>query len=257
MDATTSRILASYPRARPPLPDAIKAIYEKEYLLNRSGRGLLYRTLVELEAWEHRQIASERRPGPRLELGAGTLNHLVHENDGSSPYDVVEPNEFFYRDSPNKSAIRTYYDDISEPIQEGLSYGRIYSVGVLEHLDDLPVVLAQSGTLLNEHGLFQCGLPSEGGFLWGIGWRLTTAIAFRWRTGQKYKHFMRHEHINESPEMVTLIRHFFADVRIVYFPLPFLNGSFYTFVAAQNPRRDVCRAYLQQRGKWIEPGSGQ
>ena len=40
------------------------------------------------------------------------------------------------------------------------------------------------------------------------------------------------------------MRHFFAAVRRRRFPLPWLNGSLYTFLDAAEPRRERCRDYL-------------
>jgi hypothetical protein len=237
-------ILERFPKARPPLPLPYQDIYQKEYLINRSGdSGFLYRLIHKMEAWEHHLIASRSRPGPLLELGPGMLNHVPFESDDGTAYDVVEPNRFFLEGSPDLKRIRKIFADISE-IPEDERYGRIFSVGVLEHLEELPRVVARSALLLNDQGLFQAGLPMEGGFLWGAGWRLTTGLAFRIRTGLNYKIFMRHEHINSAREMVAVIRHFFGDVSCRYFP--FRHFSIYVAVEAWNPKRDVCRAFLDQ-----------
>ena len=53
---------------------------------------------------------------------------------------------------------------------------------------------------LEADGVFQAGIPSEGGFLWGIAWRLSTGISYYLRTGLGYGVVMRHEHIDSAFE---------------------------------------------------------
>jgi hypothetical protein len=102
--------------------------------------------------------------------------------------------------------------------------------------------------MLREDGQLRAGIPSEGGFLWGASWRCTTGILYRLRTGLPYAPLMRSEHINDAEEIVALAGHFFGDVAIRRFPLPFLHLSFYTFFVASRPKREICRAYLERIG---------
>jgi hypothetical protein len=44
---------------------------------------------------------------------------------------------------------------------------RIFSVGVLERMTDLPKAIALTDLHLQEDGQFQATIPSEGGFAWG------------------------------------------------------------------------------------------
>jgi len=77
-------------------------------------------------------------------------------------------------------------------------YDRVLSVAVLEHLGEMPAIIAASARLIRQGGVFQAGIPAEGGLLWGLAWRLTTAIAYRARTGLAYAPVMRHEHLNTA-----------------------------------------------------------
>ena len=79
-----------FPKTRPSLPDAYRAIFVAEYRRNR-GIGRPRGAKERLESWMHRQITKSGGPrGPILELGAGGLNHLPWEPSGEA-YDIVEP----------------------------------------------------------------------------------------------------------------------------------------------------------------------
>jgi len=229
----TAELLDSYPRERPPLSEAHLARYADEYKINRSNTGALYRLLALLEGWGHRRVADKQDHGEILEIGAGTLNHVPYELEVSS-YDCVEPFHELFADSPHLSRIRSMYSDIAD-IPDDRLYSRIFSLAVLEHVQNLPNVLAISARHLRSGGRFQVFIPTEGGFLWGASWRLTTGIAYRIRTGLDYKTVMRHEHINDSKEIIELIRYFFETVKISRFPLRGHHTSFYTYIEASAP----------------------
>lgn len=199
-------LLASYPRTRPPLTAAHRKIYIDEYVLGRSGKGMLYGAVALLESWMHRKVAKLMGRKSVLEIGAGTLNHVPYEPD-TETYDCIEPFSELFVNSENAHRIRNLYKDIEE-VPEDAHYQRIISVAVLEHLVNLPKIIACSGLLLSPDGVFQVGIPSEGGFLWGLSWRLSTGIAYRLRTGLSYKVFMRHEHINTAREILQVTKYF-------------------------------------------------
>jgi hypothetical protein len=178
-----------------------------------------------------------------LELGAGTLNHLRYVPEGAL-YDIVEPNDWLYDGAAERPRIRRAYRQLEEASAGGGSYDRVLSIATLEHIGDLPACLARSALLLSGDGRFVAGIPSEGGFLWWLGWRATTGLSYRLRHGLDYGVLMRHEHLNRAEEIEALVRHFFAAVRRRRFPLPWLNGSLYTFLDAAEPRRERCRDYL-------------
>jgi len=237
-------ILNSYPRQRPALPQAHQDVYEREYKLNRDGEAAVEGLAKKLEGWMHGKVANEKG-GPILELGAGTLNHLRWEQ-GATPYDAVEPFEALYKDSPLRENVRDIYDSVQDiPIDQ--KYQRIVSVAVLEHMTDLPGDLAKAGLLMEEDGVFQAGIPSEGGFLWWLGWRMTTGLTYYLRNKLDYGEMMRHEHVNTAPEIIAMMKHFFEDVNLSRFPLPAHHLSLYGYLEARKPKLDVCRALLQFR----------
>ena len=239
-------VLSTYPRARPELSAAHREIYEREYKLNRKGESLATRLSTRLESWMHRAVANSARPGAVLEIGAGSLNHLAYES--SAAYDAVEPFAALYEGSPNRPKVRTIYKDMRD-VPAASRYARVLSIAVLEHLERLPEVIARSGLLLEEGGLAQHAIPSEGGFLWGLAWRATTGLAYRLRTGLDYSALMRYEHINDHREIVEVLGWFFENLRIKRYPTPLFHMSFYTYVEASRPRLDRCRAYLESAAK--------
>jgi hypothetical protein len=118
-------------------------------------------------------------------------------------------------------------------------------VAALEHICDLPVVLARTVLRLEPGGELRAAIPSEGGLLWRLGWTLTTGLEFRLRHGIDYGELMRHEHVNDAYEMEALIRALFEHVRIRSFGLG-LQFSLYRFILASKPRLDVARAWIER-----------
>ena len=233
MPVPIKALLASYPRPRPPLPARQAANYEAEYKRNRQGKGLASRAAQGMEGWMHGEVAAAGVAGPVLELGAGTLNHVPHESRFLKEwgYDVVEPQRHLYEDSPHRGVVRDAFDDIAD-VPADRRYARIVSVAVLEHLPDLPGTLKRCRDLLAPGGLTQHGIPSEGGFLWGLGWRMTTGLAYRLRTGHSYKTLMRHEHLSDSEEIIAVFRHVFPNAVVRRFPTDARHGSLYCYLEA-------------------------
>jgi len=241
-------VLARFPKTRPALPPKLQAIYTRQYMENRSGATPAASMSQRLERWLHRQVAADVMDGaPRstLELGAGTLNQLAFEPP-SEAYDIVEPFEALYRDQPQRGRIREIFADAAE-VPSGRAYDRITSVAALEHICDLPLVLARAVRHLQPGGTLRAAIPSEGGFLWKLGWMLTTGLEFRLRHGLDYGLMMAHEHVNDALEIETLLRALFEDVQVRSFGLG-RQLSLYRFLAARNPRLDVAAAWETRFG---------
>jgi SAM-dependent methyltransferase len=233
-------LLARFPKTRPPLPPKLAAIYTQQYLENRSGETPAASLSQRLERWLHRQVAADVKgatnPGATLELGAGTLNQLAYEPAGGA-YDIIEPFEDLFRASPLIGGVRATYADIRQ-IPDAAVYARITSVASLEHICDLPFVLARSARLLAPGGTLRAAIPSEGGLLWAMGWKLTTGLEFRLRHGLDYGQLMAHEHVNDAREVETLVRALFEEVEVRSFGLG-RQLSLYRFLAARSPRLDL------------------
>ena len=243
-------MFAQFPKSRRPLPEEYRRILQSHYLENREGRG--FSSLVHaMESWLHRAVARPQGEpdfsGPVLEIGAGTLNHLEYEKDLSRGYDVVEPENYLLNHVPGRrDRVRSVFQDIREvPLQA--RYSRIVSIATLEHLTDLPVVVARCGQILDREGLFQAAIPSEGSVLWKIGYTLTNGIAFRLRYGLDYEVIMRHEHVNFADEIEHVLRYFFDRVSCEFFG-PHKSFSFYRAYQCRGPKTAVCADFLKHRG---------
>ncbi len=237
-------LLESYPRVRPALSRQHQELYVREYQRSRSGGRGLPALVATMESWMHRQVAGSEQGGRILEIGAGTLNHVSYEKNPSQ-YDAVEPFRELWENSPNRNKVTAIYNDISD-IPAGNRYDRIVSVAVLEHLTDLPSILAQSALLLAKSGSLRAGIPSEGGFLWSLGWRATTGISYRLRTGLSYERVMRHEHVNSSDEIIAVTGYMFRNVTIRRFPLSGKHLSLYTSLIATDPCLQTCQELLRK-----------
>ncbi len=55
---------------------------------------------------------------------------------------------------------------------------------------------------------------------------------------------MRHEHVSTAPDIVAVVRHFYGNVEVSGFPLPFHHFSLYSFIKASDPILARCQAYL-------------
>jgi SAM-dependent methyltransferase len=238
-------VLARFPKTRPVLPPKLQAIYTRQYIENRAGATPAASASQTLERWLHRQVAADvvgriGGTGATLEIGAGTLNQLAFE-PANPAYDIVEPFEALYAFSPQRGRIRTIFKDVAE-VPAGGAYDRITSVASLEHICDLPLVLARAVRLLAPGGTLRTAIPSEGGFLWKLGWMCTTGLEFRLRHGLSYGLMMAHEHVNDAAEIETLIRALFEEVEVRSFGFG-RQLSLYRFLAARRPRLDVAAAW--------------
>lgn len=239
-------LLRRFPKVRPPLPGAIQEIYGRQYKENRSGGSTAASLSQRLESWMHRQVAADVLGGAAratLELGAGTLNQLRHE-PFTAPYDIVEPFAELFADAPERGRVRRAYADIAEAPRDA-RYQRITSVAALEHICDLPLVIARSAQMLSSDGVFRAAIPSEGGLLWRLGWSLTTGLEFRLRHGLDYGELMRHEHVNTAAEIETLVRAMFGEARVRSLGLG-RQLSLYRFIEARDPRLDRARAWIDR-----------
>ncbi len=237
-----------FPKTRPPLPKEIEEIYSAQYKSNREGQTTASSLAQRMESWLHKQVAKDivtlrKSRRATLELGAGTLKHLQYEPDVRR-YDIVEPFIELFNDSPLLANIRNIYSDISE-IPSSCCYERITSIATLEHICNLPEVVAQSGLLLAENGMFRAGIPSEGTFLWALGWKLTTGLEFKLKYGLDYGLLMKHEHVNSAREIEEVLMYFFEDVVCRVFGLA-KSISLYRFYECRSPRIQRCRDFTRE-----------
>ena len=236
-------MFSQFPKKRTPLPPEYAAIYLQHYRNSREGKSQILGLAQRAERWMHHKVAADAAGSPKatLELGAGNLNQLPYEPH-SHPYDIVEPFRELFEASPLVSRIRNVYADIAK-IPTTNRYDRITSVAVLEHVENLPELVARAGQLLAQGGSFRAGIPSEGTILWRLGWQMTTALDFRARYNLDYKVLMRYEHVNTAAEIEEVLRYFFNVTQRRVLGLV-RSLSFYQFFACSHPDLDRCRSYL-------------
>lgn len=236
----------NFPKNRPPLPKEIEDIYSSHYMSNRGGKTIAASLSQKMESWLHKQVANDVLKQQNsikntLELGAGTLNQLQYEPT-SKAYDIVEPFANLYQKSPFLDKIRNIYADISE-IPNNIYYDRITSVATLEHVCNLPEVIARSGLLLSKKGVLHASIPSEGTWLWTLGWKLTTGLEFKLRYGLNYDLLMKHEHVNTAQEIEEVLKYFFSDVKCKVFGIS-KSISLYRYYECHNPKINRCHNFL-------------
>jgi hypothetical protein len=236
-----------YPKSRPPLPPDYAKIYNEFYLCNRGGHSSASALSKTMEAWMHRQVAQDARrldnPGPTLEIGAGTLNHLRYEPH-TAPYDIVEPSVYLYQSAPSLYRVRNIYQDI-KCVPEGNYYSRIISIATLEHICDLPELVARSALQLVSGGVLRAAIPSEGTVLWQLAQDVSTGLEFRLRHGLDYGVLRRHDHVNRAAEIEEVLNHFFASVKCRVCGLSRRLSIYQSFICTE-PYSDRCRTYLSR-----------
>ena len=182
------KLFSKFPKKRITLDKRYQSIHEKQYIENRKNTTTAAKLSNFLESWLHIFVSNTKKnidvDEDILELGAGTLNHLPYEKK-FKVYDIVEPFYDLYKNSRYKTKISNFYDDISD-IKGEKKYDRIISIAVLEHILDLPKVMATSSVLLKKDGIFSAGIPSEGSPIWYLGWRLSTGLEFFFRYKLNY-----------------------------------------------------------------------
>ena len=237
--------LSDFPKIRPTLPTEYQKIYLQHMKENRHGQSPASRLSTALEGWMHRRIARDVRKSKQslstLEIGAGTLNHLRHEPHNPA-YDIVEPSHFLFEDFPFLSLVRTIYKEITD-VQPDAAYDRIISIASFEHICNLTEVVAWCGLLLKPDGHLRAAIPTEGGPLWKLGWKLTTGWEFKRRYGLDYEVIMRTEHVNTWTEVAEVLNYFFQNVECSYLGLS-RTVSFYQVYICREPDRTKCSDYL-------------
>jgi len=237
------QMFQKYPKIRPLLPLEYMKIYSEHYKQNREGRSFISSLSQKMESWMHQQVANCANNNiiNTLEVGAGTLNQLLYENKDQN-YDIVEPFSDLYQESHQLNKIRNIYTDISN-IPANEKYDRIISIAALEHICDLPSVIARSGVLLSPNGIFQAGVPSEGTWLWDFSWRLISGFAFRLRYGLSHKILREYEHVNNAKEIEEVLEYFFNSVSCKVFGIS-KSISLYRYYECRNPILERCRNYI-------------
>lgn len=122
-------------------------------------------------------------------------------------------------------------------------YDRIISCAVLEHIANLPEVVAYACLLLKDDGVFSAAIPSQDRFLWTMAYKLSTGIEFRLKYKLDYDVIMNYEHINTQKEIIEICDYFFDSVKKSLFGVS-NELSIYTHLSCRKPNRQRARDYL-------------
>ena len=235
------QLFEDFPKKREKLPESYEKIYLQYYKNNRAGSTVASFASQLMESWMHRRICEvSHRRDKILEIGGGNLNHFAYEQPDI--YDVVEPFNKLYENSKYISRVNDFYSDISE-ISLRKMYDRIISIATFEHILNLPAVVAKCCIVLNPRGVMQTSIPSEGTFLWELGWKLTTGLEFWLQHRLDYGVLMRYEHVNTASEIEEVLNYFFSKTRGAYFGLS-KRISFYHYYECRYPKVKVAKEYL-------------
>lgn len=234
----------NFPKKRNALPEKYKAIYSTYYKKNREGHTAAASISQRLEAWLHKKVAEDVKlisNRSTLEIGAGTLNQLKHED--TQPYDIIEPFRSLFADSPFLNKIRNIYNDIDEIDLQNI-YDRITAVATFEHVVDLPKVVAKSCLLLNPSGSLRVAIPNEGTYLWTFCWRMSTGLEFELKHRMSFKVLMEHEHVNTAKEIEDILKYFYEEQKCSLFGIH-KQFALYRFYECTRPKIDAAREYLK------------
>lgn len=247
----------NFPKTRKPLPSEYQSIYESFYKSNRNGDTAASGAAQKMERWLHRKVADDLvglSGRKTLEIGAGTLNQLAYESDFSH-YDIIEPFTALYEGSSNLNKVHKIYKDISEITNEYSTmtngggehlYDRIISCAVLEHILDLPHLVARACLLLKDDGVFSASIPSQGRFLWTLGYKATTGLEFALKYKLNYDTIMNYEHCNNQKEIIEICRYFFKNVKKSFFGISD-ELSLYTHLSCKNADKQRALEFLKDK----------
>lgn len=240
-------------------------IYNEHYKSNRNGTTAASSLSRKMENWLHHTVAKDRSfdlNEKTLEIGAGTLNQLDFEKN-IGQYDIIEPFKLLYQDSSHLNKVNNIYNDIQDIIinlkliennQVNIEmlpcgvYDRIISSAVLEHILDLPLLVAYSCLLLKDNGIFSASIPSQGRFLWTIGYKLTTGLEFKHKYKLNYDVIMNYEHVNTQQEIIDVCTYFFNNADKKLFGITD-ELSFYTHLSCRKPNKNKAVEFINSRLK--------
>ena len=90
----------------------------------------------------------------------------------------------------------------------------------------------------------RASVPSEGTWLWTLGWKMTTGLEFKLKYGLDYALLMRHEHVNTAEEIEQVLGYFFSAVSCRVFGLSKAT-SLYRYYECRSPRLERCREFAR------------
>jgi SAM-dependent methyltransferase len=158
-----------------------------------------------------------------LEIGCGHGHHLRYCRNPYHRYIGLDIErkflQIFQFRFPNRILVQG--DAYMLPFRDE-STDCVLSVYNFEHLKLLPDSLSEIHRVLKPEGELLIGIPMEGGFLYGIGRRLTSKRYMEKKYGIDYDAIVHWEHWNNFREIIKMIRNNFLIDEERFLPFPFL-----------------------------------
>lgn len=225
-----SSLLRPKPRERKPPTERDWAVWQRvnEDLVDWLYRGVAGRFQI---AGHHQlnQWAAPHAEETVLEVGCGHGHHLSFARHPYRRYIGLEIESKFLRTLQNRFAGRILVqgDAYALPFASG-SVDCVLSVYHFEHVRRLADSLEEIHRVLKPEGELLVGIPLEGGWLYGIGRRLTSQRYMEKKYGIDYQAVVRWEHWNDFPEIEMRLEEKFRIRERRYLPFsffPFPHGN--------------------------------
>ena len=158
-----------------------------------------------------------------LEIGCGHGHHLHYGGNDYHRYIGLDIEHKFLR------TLRERFPDTR--VMNGDAYALpfrdqsvdcVLSVYCFEHLRRLPDCLEEVRRVLKPEGELLVGLPAEGGFLYGLGRRLTSKRYMERKYGLDYDAIVRWEHWNTFNDVIEMLQAQFEISEQRFIPFPFV-----------------------------------
>ena len=228
-DAGVLPLLPSRPKPEPPIYDdadfkKFRALYDADaenvYYSERNG---LFRWIHHsAHQRTHRYWGQFAGAGWVADLGCGTGDHFGYFESLDRVVGVDMSHGSLLASRRRFPGVRLLQADANFlPFLNG-SLSAVFSIYNLEHLYYLMDALAEIARVLEPRGRLLVGLPTEGGFAWSLGRRLSMNRSYSTKYGVDYNRVMQIEHCNTASAVMKACRRLFTQRRRHFFPLPML-----------------------------------
>lgn len=175
-----------------------------------------------------------------LEVGAGTGEHVKYVRHGFDEYWMTDLNPPMLERIPDislqerQSRLLTSKENAACLSFEDSTFDRVIATHVLEHLYRPHEVLREWVRVLKPGGVLSIVLPCDP----GVAWRLGRYAASRKKfiaAGINYDYWMAREHVNPINNLVSFIRHYFPELKELWYPMriPLIDVNLFYVIHAR------------------------
>jgi ubiquinone/menaquinone biosynthesis C-methylase UbiE len=221
MNSLQSELGSPWPKVRPQLSLEQQKIIEDWYSYWLPKQSAQFGPIVR---FNHKYAARTAVAGARtLEIGAGTGEHLLYEEQSGQEYYALELREELARNLQSRFPnVRVIVGDCQKKIEApDQSFDRVLAIHVLEHLVDLPNALSEVSRVLRPDGTFMVVIPCEGGLAYQLGRQFSSKRMFEQRYQTSYDWMISYDHVNKADEIMEELNSRFVVKARSYYPLGF------------------------------------